>query len=66
MSWIQFAQQAAQFIIGPFGISIFAVILGLAGIRVGIEHRWHYVGYAIAGGVITFSAAWAVNTFMGA
>jgi hypothetical protein len=63
-SWIAFAQNAAQFIVGPFGISIFAVILGWAGIRVAIEHRWHAVGYAIAGGVITFGAAWAVQTFM--
>jgi hypothetical protein len=64
VSWITFAQNAAQFIIGPFGISIFAVLLGLAGMRVAIEHRWHAVGYTIAGGVITFAAAWAVTTFM--
>jgi hypothetical protein len=66
MSWITFAQNAAQFVTGPFGISIFAVLVGIAGVRSAIEHRWHSVGYAIGGGVVTFSSAWAVQTFMGA
>jgi hypothetical protein len=64
MSWIAFAQNAAAFVVGPFGISIFAVLLGIAGIRSAIEHRWHAVGYAIGGGVVTFASAWAVQTFM--
>lgn len=64
MNWLTFATNASQFISGPFGISAFALLLGLAGMRLAIEHRWHAVGYAIAGGVIAFSAAWAVQTFM--
>ena len=64
MSWLAAAQAAAQFIVGPFGISIFGAIMGYAGIRAAVEHRWHPVGYALAGGVVTFSSAWAVTTFM--
>lgn len=64
MSWTTFAANAAQFVIGQFGIGLFALLLGIAGIRAAVEHRLHAVGYAILGGVITFSAAWAVTTFM--
>ena len=64
MSWLTFATNASQFITGPFGISIFILMLGISGMRLAFEHRWHSVGYTIAGGVIAFSAAWAVQTFM--
>jgi type IV secretory pathway VirB2 component (pilin) len=66
MSWLQFVQTASQFIVGPFGVSLIVLWVGIAGIRVGIEQRWPPLGYAIAGGVILFSSAWAVTTFMGA
>lgn len=63
-TWIGFVQNAAQFVVGPFGISFFALSLGIAGMRVAHTHRWDPVGYAIAGGVVTFGAAWAVQTFI--
>lgn len=64
MTWITFVMRMAQFITGEFGIALFGILLGIAGVRAAIEHRLHAFGYTLLGGVITFSSAWAVQTFM--
>lgn len=65
MSWITFATTASTFITGQFGIALITLWIGIAAVRVGIEHRWSPFLHAIFGGVGLFSAAWTVTTFMG-
>lgn len=66
MTWITFLTTVAAQVTGPIGIPLYVLLLAWGGIQVATSHRWHALGYIVAGGVITFSAAWFVNTYMAA
>jgi hypothetical protein len=65
MNWQTFVTTASSYVIGPFGIAAFGALMGWAGLHVPIEHSWRKPGWTLAGGVLTFSSAWAVTYFMG-
>ena len=67
LSLIQFAQNMAQFITGPFGVSI--IILAVAATFLGaalhfLPARAGFVSFAC--GAIAFAAAWLVQQYLGA
>ncbi len=65
MSLLSFVQNVSQFIVGPFGISIITIGIGLASMgAVFGAVRWSRVGEAILGGAVMFSSAWIVTTWL--
>jgi hypothetical protein len=62
----QIIVQFFTFMSGRFGAAIIAITLLVAFLRMSAEHRTHYFGYAVLGGVGFFSVAWFMATFYGA
>jgi type IV secretory pathway VirB2 component (pilin) len=67
LSLIQFAQTLAQFITGPFGISV--IVLAVAGTFLAaalhmLPARAGFVSFVC--GAMAFAAAWLVQQFIGA
>lgn len=66
MSWITVVTTLSTQLTGAFGIPLYVLLVAYGGFQVAVNHRWHPLGYILAGGAVTFSAAWFVNTFLAA
>lgn len=62
---LAFAQNMAQFIVGPFGVSIITLAIAGTAMAAAVHAmRWGHVFTTIGCGACAFSAAWIVNTFL--
>jgi type IV secretory pathway VirB2 component (pilin) len=67
MSLLTFAQNLAQFITGPFGISLITLAIAGTAMAAAVHAmRWSHVFTVVFMGAIAFSAAWIVQTFLNA
>ena len=66
VSLLTFAQNVAQFIVGPFGISMITFCIGACALAAAMHAmRWSNVFTAVFMGAILFSSSWIVTTFLG-
>jgi type IV secretory pathway VirB2 component (pilin) len=67
MSLLTFAQNLAQFITGPFGVSLITLAIAGTAMAAAVHAmRWSHVFTVVFMGAIAFSAAWIVQTFLNA
>jgi type IV secretory pathway VirB2 component (pilin) len=66
VSLLTFAQNVAQFIVGPFGISMITFCIAACALAAAMHAmRWSNVFTAVFMGAILFSSSWIVTTFLG-
>lgn len=64
-SLVGIVQNLAQFIVGPFGVSVITLAIAGSAIAASLHAmRWGHVFTAMAMGAVVFSAGWIVNTFL--